>query len=113
MTGGKVVILGSTGKNFAAGMSGGVAYVLDRENDFHKNLNPELVDLEPLDLEDKKQLRHLLRRHFLYTGSNIALEILNNWEEENLNFKRVMGREYRTLLTMKKSAKGNKPKAAM
>lgn len=103
MTGGKVVILGSTGKNFAAGMSGGVAYVLDRDNDFHKNLNPELVDLDALTIEDKEDLRYLLRRHFLYTGSDVALEILNNWKEENSNFKRVMGREYKALLAAKKS----------
>ena len=86
--------------------------MLDRENDFHKNLNTELVDLDPLDLEDNDQLRLLLRRHFLYTGSNVALEILNNWEEESLKFKRVMGREYKTLLSIKKSTQEGKPEAA-
>jgi len=103
MTGGKVVIIGPTGKNFAAGMSGGVAYVLDRDNEFHKNLNRELVDLDPLSKKDKEDLRYLLRRHFLYTGSNVALEILTNWEEENNYFKRVMGREYKALLTVQKA----------
>ena len=104
MTGGKVVILGPTGKNFAAGMSGGVAYVLDRDDEFHKNLNRELVDLDPLSEEDKKDLRYLLRRHFLFTGSDIALQVLNKWKEENSNFKRVMGREYKALLAAKKAA---------
>jgi len=102
MTGGKVVILGPTGKNFAAGMSGGVAYVIDRENNFHKNLNRELVDLDPLNAADKEDLRYLLRRHFLFTGSDVALEILNNWKEASGNFKRVMGREYKALLARKK-----------
>jgi len=82
MTGGIVVVLGETGRNFGAGMTGGRAYVLDRERVFQKRVNLELVELEPLSsAEDVEIVRTLIERHFVATQSNLALEILTNWEE--------------------------------
>ena len=82
MTGGIVVVLGETGRNFAAGMTGGRAYVLDRERAFDKRVNLELVQLEPLEgAEDVEIVRTLTERHFIATQSGLALEILTNWEE--------------------------------
>src|SRR5205085_4618421 len=78
MTGGRVVVLGRTGRNFAAGMSGGVAYVLDAAGDFRRRCNPELVDLEPLERPDDIELvRGLIERHVGYTGSEHGARILS------------------------------------
>ena len=82
MTGGIVLILGETGRNFGAGMTGGRAYVLDRERVFEKRVNLELVELDRLEgTEDVVNVRALLERHFVATQSNLALEILTNWED--------------------------------
>ena len=82
MTGGRVVILGPTGRNFAAGMSGGIAYVLDDDGDFATRCNPELVDLEKVgSAEDSQELKDMVRAHADHTGSEVALRLLADWDE--------------------------------
>jgi glutamate synthase (NADPH) large chain len=101
MTGGLVVVLGETGKNFAAGMSGGIAYVFDPSAVLEQNLNAEMVDLEPLSETDLGDLRRLVRTHFRLTGSRKALEILNEWEKDIPFFKKIMPRDYKISLQKK------------
>jgi len=99
MTGGTVVVLGATGRNFAAGMSGGFAYVLDLEGEFRKRCNPAMVDLEPLaDAEDEATLRRLIENHRKYTGSKRAAEILDKWAQFRGKFVKVFPKEYRRAL---------------
>ena len=127
MTGGVVVVIGQTGRNFAAGMSGGVAYVLDEDKSFAKRCNLAMVDLEPLPEEDDileklhhhggdimhkgrvditdnmtkhddERLRQLISNHLRYTGSNRAKNILDNWDEYRPKFVKVMPVEYRRAL---------------
>ena len=99
MTGGTVVILGPTGRNFGAGMSGGVAFVYDQDDNFHRNLNTEMVDLESsLDDEDANLLRDLIRQHHLETDSGVASVILDHWHQHVRNFKKVMPKDYRRVL---------------
>ncbi|HUJ86514.1 MAG TPA: glutamate synthase large subunit [Burkholderiales bacterium] len=115
MTGGTVVVLGTTGRNFAAGMSGGIAYVLDVDGDFVNRCNPAMVDLEPVLSESEQQaklitdlwhlgqadetlLRQLLEKHVRYTGSSKAQEILDNWASYRSRFVKVFPREYRRAL---------------
>ncbi len=99
MTGGTVVVLGTTGRNFAAGMSGGFAYVLDLEGDFAKRCNPAMVDLEALaDAEDETALKRLIESHQKYTGSRRAAEILEKWSQYRPKFVKVFPREYRRAL---------------
>jgi glutamate synthase (NADPH/NADH) large chain len=99
MTGGRVVILGSTGVNFAAGMSGGIAYVYDETGMFDANCNLEMVDLERMERsEDMGELRGLLETHVRYTGSCKAQSILENWELSLLRFVKVFPMEYRRVL---------------
>ena len=82
MTGGRVVVLGKTGRNFAGGMSGGVAYVLDRDGDFHIRCNREQCDLERLeDPVEISEVKGMIQKHAEYTGSTLALEILEDWEK--------------------------------
>ncbi len=95
MTGGRVVVLGSTGRNFAAGMSGGVAYVLDLSP---LRLNRELVDLEPLDDDDSNFLRTIVARHEQETGSQVAARVLADWETSVKRFSKVMPRDYKRVL---------------
>ena len=100
MTGGRVVILGPTGRNFAAGMSGGVAYVLAADPDeFRLNCNLGLVDLEPVDhWEDIDELQGLIRKHMDYTGSTVASRVLDTWTESLPQFIKVMPRDYKRAL---------------
>jgi glutamate synthase (NADPH/NADH) large chain len=98
MTGGKVVILGSTGRNFAAGMSGGVAYVYDPNGLFPAHLNTEMVDLEDLDGEDLEWLHRMLTRHLDATASVPAGRILADWPQEQGHFVKVMPRDYKHVL---------------
>ena len=127
MTGGVVVVLGNTGRNFAAGMSGGIAYVLDDSHDFHLRCNMAMVELEPIadedmvmenqghqggDLEthgrvdlihdmtryDAQRLRGLIENHMRYTGSELAREILHNWDDHLRRFVKVMPVDYRRAL---------------
>ncbi|MDH5654349.1 MAG: glutamate synthase-related protein, partial [Spirochaetia bacterium] len=101
MTGGSVVVLGKTGRNFAAGMSGGIAYVWDVTNEFRLNVNVEMVDLEDLtEAEDIDIVLHLVTRHHEYTKSKRAKMILDNWETEKAKFIKVIPGDYK--IAMKK-----------
>jgi glutamate synthase (NADPH/NADH) large chain len=97
MTGGIVVVLGATGRNFAAGMSGGFAYVLDLEGDFARRCNPAMVDLEPVSDADDG-LKRLIENHQKYTGSRRAAEILADWAKTRGKFVKVFPKEYRRAL---------------
>jgi len=98
MTGGRVVILGGTGRNFAAGMSGGIAYVLDESGDFSGKVNTEMVDLEILDDEDSSFLRTQVERHLEETGSAVAKRLLRDWEAALRNFVKIMPKDYKRVL---------------
>jgi glutamate synthase (NADPH/NADH) large chain len=102
MTGGRVVILGRVGRNFAAGMSGGIAYVLDQEGDFRQHCNPSMVDLDPLDTDDVTFIRNIVTRHVELTKSRRGQWVLNQWtslvEEHNRGFIKVMPRDYKRVL---------------
>jgi glutamate synthase domain-containing protein 3 len=99
MTGGRVVVLGDTGLNFAAGMSGGIAYVYDPDRRFDLRCNLDMVDLELLtDPEDEAELKSLITRHLNHTGSKKARFILENWEASLPFFVKVFPMEYRRVL---------------
>ena len=98
MTGGRVVVLGTTGLNFAAGMSGGIAYVYDRDNRFRGRCNTELVDLDPLDEADEREVKALISEHAARTGSLRARNVLASWERESQRFVKVMPRDYKRVL---------------
>lgn len=98
MTGGVAVILGETGRNFAAGMSGGVAYVYDPDNRFGRHCNMELVDFDPFDEDDVERLKEMIENHLNYTGSDVAEYILNDWDETFSSFIKVMPREFKKAL---------------
>jgi glutamate synthase (NADPH) large chain len=103
MTGGTVVILGDTGRNFAAGMSGGVAYIYDPQHQFSQFCNTELVDLEAPDSEDEQNLLQLIRNHLNYTNSDVAKMLLNNWNNGFPLFVKVMPRDYKVVLMKRKA----------
>ncbi len=103
MTGGVAVILGSTGRNFAAGMSGGIAYVWDKSGDFESKLNPELVDLDPIEQEDKDLLLEMLTKHVEFTGSEVAQSFLDNFEANLASLAKVMPRDYKAVLQKRKA----------
>jgi glutamate synthase (NADPH/NADH) large chain len=99
MTGGRAVILGRTGRNFAAGMSGGIAWVWDRRGELEANLNPEMVLLEPLDKEEYvAECRQLIERHHEVTGSTVAADVLARWAEVQGEFVQVMPIDYKRVL---------------
>ncbi len=99
MTGGTVVVLGKTGRNFAAGMSGGIAYVFDDKKQFENGLcNMEMVELETLEEDDLVKLRRLIRNHSMYTNSPLAKRILGDWENQQKHFIKVMPTEYKKAL---------------
>jgi glutamate synthase (ferredoxin) len=99
MTGGRVVVLGKTGRNFAGGMSGGIAYVLDRDGDFHIRCNQEQCDLERLeDPVEIMEVKGMIQKHADYTGSELALEILEDWENTLPQFVKVMPQDYKRIL---------------
>lgn len=104
MTGGKVVVLGPTGRNFAAGMSGGVAYVLDESGDFATRCNTQMVALEALEGEEIDDLRELIQRHADYTHSQKAALVLANWSEMLPKFVKVMPKDYKRMLQCIKEA---------
>src|SRR5687767_13477161 len=96
MTGGRVVILGSTGRNFAAGMSGGIAYILDEQGTFNKNCNQQMVALEKLeDAEEIQQLRQMIENHQKFTQSKKAAAVLQNWDANLSKFVKVMPKDYK------------------
>jgi len=98
MTGGRVIVIGKTGRNFAAGMSGGIAYVLDEDGTFKSHCNLETVSLERLDERDVREVEELLKRHAVYTRSARAWQILALWQENAPKFVKVMPKDYRRVL---------------
>ena len=103
MTGGYVVVLGSTGRNFAAGMSGGIAYVLDTDGTFADRVNNELVTLQPLDDDDDARVRDLVTQHHILTGSGVAERLLADWGRSR--FVKVLPTDYHRVLTVMADAK--------
>ena len=103
MTGGRAVILGPTGRNFAAGMSGGIAYVLDMAGNFDYYCNKGLVELSPVeDRADIMELQELINNHRMYTQSELASTILTQWDEYLPKFVKVIPLEYKKVLEMQK-----------
>jgi glutamate synthase (ferredoxin) len=98
MTGGRVVVLGPTGRNFAAGMSGGIAYVLDENQEFSARCNRDMVDLERMDPEEAAEVRAMIQSHADYTDSERARSILARWRELAPRFVKVMPRDYKRML---------------
>lgn len=102
MTGGRVVVLGDVGKNFAAGMSGGIAYIWDKSRSFRSFYNSEMVELFELDnKDDQKELKTLIEKHYQYTNSEVAKEILTNWEDNLKSFIKVYPNDYRRVVESK------------
>lgn len=101
MTGGRVLVLGRTGRNFAAGMSGGIAYVYDREGVFREKCNLEMVELERVCVQDVQVIYDLLRNHHKHTNSELAFRILDNFSRSVHKFVKVMPKEYKRILEMK------------
>jgi glutamate synthase (ferredoxin) len=100
MTGGLVVVLGPVGYNFAAGMSGGVAYVYDRDGDFAAHCNTDMVRLFPVNGDDeRRELRELIEKHVRYTGSTVGRRILDDWDREIVKFVQVFPNDYREMLS--------------
>jgi glutamate synthase (NADPH/NADH) large chain len=104
MTGGRVVVLGTTGRNFGAGMSGGIAYVWDPDGTFAGRLNDEMVDVDPLDDLDTSWLVTAIFRHQSETGSEVASRILSDWQYTVRQFVKVMPRDYKRVLAAIKAA---------
>jgi len=100
MTGGRVVVLGATGRNFAAGMSGGIAYVIDESGVFaEKRCNREMVDLETLsDPAEADEVLSLIKRHQAFTGSPVAQRVIDRWDELKTKFVKIMPRDYKRAL---------------
>ncbi|MBM2830874.1 MAG: glutamate synthase, partial [Gammaproteobacteria bacterium] len=105
MTGGRVVVIGKTGRNFAAGMSGGIAYVLDKTGDFKIRCNLGMVDLDALDAEDVKTIKELLSRHVQYTQSTVAQKILDKWSSFQSKFVKIMPKDYKRILAAMEKAR--------
>ena len=101
MTGGRVVVLGKTGKNFAAGMSGGIAYVLDEDNHLYRNLNKEMISIEKVDNPyDKQELKNMLEKHVAATNSEKGRRVLENFETYVPKFKKIIPNDYKRMLTL-------------
>ncbi|MBP2032118.1 glutamate synthase (NADPH/NADH) large chain [Clostridium algifaecis] len=98
MTGGTVVIIGKTGRNFGAGMSGGIAYVLDEDGDFYKNCNMDMIEINELDEDDETLVNELIKEHYLNTNSVKAKSILDNWDDYKIKFKKVIPTAYKLIL---------------
>jgi len=98
MTGGVAIVLGETGRNFAAGMSGGVAYVWDKESDFKEKVNYEMVSVSALNEEDEGILRQYIDKHFQYTTSNVAFQITQNWDNIMKQFVKVLPNDFKDAL---------------
>jgi glutamate synthase (ferredoxin) len=101
MTGGCAVILGSVGKNFAAGMSGGTAYVLDEDNTLYRNLNKQLVRMENVETKtDREELRRIIERHVKHTGSAKGRDILEHFDAYVPRFKKIIPSDYKEILKL-------------
>ncbi|MEM9041972.1 MAG: glutamate synthase large subunit [Actinomycetota bacterium] len=107
MTGGRVVILGETGINFGAGMSGGIAYVYDPNDDFRPKVNGEMVEVEELDDDDRSFVHDVVTRHGELTGSAVADAVLSSWPVEVSKFRKVMPRDYKRVLTVMANAEAD------
>jgi glutamate synthase (NADPH/NADH) large chain len=103
MTGGVAVILGPTGRNFAAGMSGGIAFIYDTQQQFNSLCNHEMVDLDPLEKDDLSLLKNLIQKHFDTTGSSVAKFILADFDNQTKQFIKVFPRDYKKVLQTKKA----------
>jgi glutamate synthase domain-containing protein 3 len=102
MTGGRVVVLGDVGKNFAAGMSGGIAYIWDKSKNFKNLCNPEMVELYDVETEvDIAELKSLIENHKRYTNSGVAEKILSNWDEHLPQFVKVYPTDYKRVMEKK------------
>ena len=108
MTGGTVVLLGECGINFAAGMSGGIAYIYNKNNNFNFNFNREMVEIEKLDDSDIDKVKSLIEEHVEATDSNLGKQLLLNWSIESKKFLKVVPNEYKKIITLidKKKAEG-------
>ncbi|CAN5737462.1 glutamate synthase large subunit [soil metagenome] len=104
MTGGLAVILGDTGRNFAAGMSGGIAYVYDVQGKFAAMCNTEMVELDPLDETDATELQSMVQKHFDYTGSTVAQFVLKDFENQLQHFVKVFPTDYKKVLLQKRQS---------
>jgi glutamate synthase (NADPH/NADH) large chain len=100
MTGGRVVVLGETGRNFGAGMSGGIAFVYDPNGEFASKVNYEMVKLEELTAEDREFLRDTVTRHRDFTGSSVAEGLLASWPLKVSEFRKVMPTDYKRVLNV-------------
>jgi glutamate synthase (NADPH/NADH) large chain len=107
MTGGLVIVLGKTGKNFAAGMSGGIAYVYNPDGQFEQRVNMEMVNLDPMDDDDFQLLKKMIGNHEKHTGSKLAKRMLKGWEAYKRCFVKVMPEEYKSVLASRKKEKTN------
>ena len=101
MTGGRVVILGATGRNLGAGMSGGIAYVLDLDPD---KVNPEMIDLDPLTSADAEELHQILQKHYEATESSVAHLLLDDWITGLGRVTKVMPKDYKRVLQLTQQA---------
>jgi glutamate synthase (NADPH/NADH) large chain len=111
MTGGRVVVLGGIGRNFAAGMSGGIAYLWDPTKNKEALINKEMVDLDPLtDAEEISSIKQLIEDHKKYTGSKRAEEILKNWDKVVKEFIKVIPRDYKNAMAKMKASSPNEKK---
>lgn len=104
MTGGRVIVLGKTGRNFAAGMSGGIAYIYNSEKEFLSKCNMELVSVEKINAQDSIEIREMLSGHYRYTKSPVAKKILDNFARESRQFTKVIPLEYKRILSGKRIA---------
>ena len=102
MTGGNVIILGATGRNFAAGMSGGISFVYNVQYNFESLCNMEMVDLDPVSQEDEELMYQMINNHYLYTNSTVAKFILNDFDNQLKNFIKVFPKDYKKVLLQKK-----------
>jgi glutamate synthase (NADPH) large chain len=102
MTGGKALIIGKTGRNFAAGMSGGIALIYDIDGDFKDNCNLEMVDLDPLNPKDEELVIKLLKKHHQLTKSSVAKFLIEHWKQESSKFIKVFPKEFKRVLAEKK-----------
>ena len=101
MTGGRVVVLGATGKNFAAGMSGGIAYVLDEKSNLYRNLNKEMISIELVESKyDIAELKNMIEKHVAHTGSEKGKEILTHFYEYLPKFKKIIPNHYKRMMML-------------
>jgi glutamate synthase (ferredoxin) len=112
MTGGRAIILGETGRNFAAGMSGGIAYVLDEKDSFSRLVNMEMVEIDPLTDEDLEYIQMMVAKHVHFTASAVGQRILDQWEELRHKFVKIMPADYkRALAELRRQAEEKQSRA--